>query len=62
MEKYQVWVGNDHSDLFDSWEDAFNWALENNGTEIEKLIWNSEESYNNYEPADEFEPCWSRDN
>lgn len=60
MEKYQVWVGNDHSDLFDSFEDAFEWALNNNGTEIEKLIWYTEESYLNYELADEFETVWKR--
>lgn len=62
MEKYYVWYENDRNDCgYDCFEDAFNEAMNNlDATEVEKTVWNSEESYQNYEPADEFETVWKR--
>ena len=60
VEKYYVWSGGDHadSDGFYDFEDAYNFAMEVGADEIEKTCWHSEESYNNYEPADYFEVVW----
>lgn len=34
------------------------YAIEHRATDIEKTIWNTRESYNNYEPADEIIKVW----
>lgn len=54
VEKYQVWIGLDHTDLFDNFEDALEFLKAENGNEIEKLVWNNEDDYENYEMADDF--------
>lgn len=60
VERYQVWFTNDHTDLFEDFEDAYAFAIENNGIEIEKLIWNNEEDYSNYAMADDFITVWRK--
>lgn len=63
MEKYYVWEGNTRflDIAYDTFDDAFEIAMNNDCvTEIEKTVWNSEEAYQNYEPADEFETVWKR--
>lgn len=61
MEKYYVWYENDRNDCgYDNFEDAFNEAIANGATEIELTIWYDEESYENYEPADEFITVWKK--
>lgn len=48
--KYQAWNGIDKiGDLEDSIEDCL--QSYDGVTEIERLIWNSEDDYHNYEPA-----------
>lgn len=62
IEKYYVWsCGNrvDNDGFFD-FMDAYEFAMEVGADEIEKTIWESEDAYENYEPASCFEIAWER--
>ena len=63
MIKYYVWENNDRICEFDEDEfmDAIKYAIEHKATDVEKTIWNTRESYNNYEPADEFIKVWQEE-
>lgn len=58
--RYQVWYGFDHGDLVNDYNDALKEAIENDGDEIEELIWDSEKSYEEYKPADQFKIVWRK--
>lgn len=62
MIKYYVWKGNDHicCDGFFDYNDALQFAIDNDADEIEETTWYSEESYENREPADAFRVVWKR--
>ena len=62
MVKYYVWKDNDRMMDFFDYEDAFQYAMEYDCDEIEKTVWDSEEDYQNYEPATEFETVWRKEN
>ena len=59
--KYYVWKNNDRIIGFYDFEDALEYAKEFDCDEIEKTIWASEEDYQNYEPAIDFELVWTND-
>ena len=61
--KYYVWHNDERicDDGFYNFEDAFKYAQDYDGNEIEKTVWHSEEVYQNREPADEFETVWRRE-
>lgn len=64
MEKYYVYVNGNHldSDGFFDLRDAYNFAIENGGDEIEKMIWNEEKDYQNRCMADNYETVWRKEN
>ena len=45
----------------DDIDEAIQYARENKCDEVEETAWDSEESYQNYEPADRFRTVWERD-
>ena len=59
--KYYVWKNNERftEEAFDDINDAITYTKENHCDEVEETVWDSEESYNNYEPADRFRVVWS---
>ena len=59
--KYYVWKGNVRFTevAFDDIDEAIQYARENECTEVERTEWDSEEAYQNYEPADRFKTVWS---
>ena len=60
--KYYVWKNDERftEKAFDDIDEAIEYARENECDEVEETSWCSEESYNNYEPADSFKTVWSR--
>ena len=60
--KYYVWKGDERfSEIgFDNEDEAIDYAKENDCDVVEKTIWSSDESYNNYEPAIEFKEVWKK--
>ena len=62
IEKYYVWKDNDHADTdgFYDYDEAYECAMKVNADEIERTCWESEESYENGNPADYFEVVWRR--
>ena len=46
-------------DGFEDIDEAISFARENQCDEVEKNVWDSEESYDNYKPADRFKIVWS---
>lgn len=62
MIKYYVWKDNERIAEFYEYEytEALQFALDNKADEIEKTVWDSEEKYQNREPADEFETVWKK--
>ena len=61
--KYYVWKDNERftEEAFDDIDEAIQYARENKCDEVEETTWDSEESYQNYEPADRFITVWERD-
>ena len=61
--KYYVWKDNERftEEAFDDIDEAIQYARENKCDEVEETTWDSEESYQNYEPADRFRTVWERD-
>ena len=61
--KYYVWKDNERftEEAFDDIDEAIQYARENKCDEVEETVWDSEESYQNYEPADRFRIVWTRD-
>ena len=60
--KYYVWKNDERftEEAFDDIDEAIEYARENECDEVEETCWDSEEAYDNYEPADEFETVWKR--
>ena len=60
--KYYVWKDNERftEEAFDDIDEAIQYARENK-CDVEETAWDSEESYQNYEPADRFRTVWERD-
>ena len=59
--KYYVWKDNERftEEAFDDIDEAIQYARENKCDEVEETVWDSEESYQNYELADRFRTVWS---
>lgn len=62
VNKYYVWKNNERftEEAFNDIDEAISFAKENNCDEVEETVWSSEESYNNYEPADKFKTIWHK--
>ena len=60
--KYFVWKNDERFDDigYNNYEEAFKVAIENDCDDIEETIWYSRDSYNNYNPADEFKTVWKK--
>lgn len=60
--KYYVWKNDERftEEAFDDIDEAIEYARENECDEVEETCWDSEEAYDNYEPADRFKTVWSR--
>ena len=61
--KYYIWKDNERftEEAFDDIDEAIQYARENKCDEVEETVWDSEESYQNYESADRFRTVWTRD-
>ena len=60
--KYYVWKDDERftEEAFDNIDEAIQYARENKCDEVEETAWDSEGSYQNYEPADSFRTVWER--
>ena len=59
---YYVWKNDERftEESFDEIDEAIEYPRENKCDEVEETACDSEESYQNYEPADRFRTVWSR--
>ena len=61
--KYYIWKDNEKfiEEAFDDIDEAIQHERAHKCDEVEETAWDSEESYQNYEPADGFRTVWERD-
>ena len=59
--KYYIWKDDERftEEGFENMDEAIEYAIENKCTEVERTEWDSEEAYQNREPADRFRTVWS---
>jgi isopentenyldiphosphate isomerase len=59
---YQAWYndGSEHGFPYCDFESAHQEALENNGDEVEQLVWYNRDDYNDGKEADEWNIVWKR--
>ena len=62
VKKYYVFKNDEHRDFdgFFDLEEAISYAMETDSDEVELTVWNSENGYQNREPADYFKTVWKR--